>query len=90
MRNLTSFIERENAFAEIFSRPTFDPKSLSQEDCQTLLDRLDSQLSPENLTCDGELRGADLKSKARYLIGARDDLESYAVSKHYSIISEEW
>lgn len=91
MKNLISLIEHENAFALIFGGPVIDHTNLSQDNCQNLLDRVDGQLSPENLTCDGELRGAALmsKAKARHLNSARAELMNYAAKKHYTIVSTE-
>jgi hypothetical protein len=37
---------------------------------------LESDLSPENLTCDGEVRGSALQQKARFLNRAAEELLS--------------
>lgn len=35
------------------------------QNAKTWLDRIENELSPENLTCDGELRGSALRAKER-------------------------
>jgi hypothetical protein len=46
------------------------------------MDDLENDLSPENLTCDGELRGAKLVQKANKLKAAYSELQtlSYKVA----------
>ena len=90
MKYLKAFIKQENTYCKLFNRKPYDATNLSEEDCQELLDTLDIRLSPENLSCDGELRGAELAHKARLLYKIRDDLENYAVTHHYSIISVDY
>jgi hypothetical protein len=38
---------------------------LNAQDRQAIANSIDSELSPENLTCDGELRGAQVQQKFR-------------------------
>jgi hypothetical protein len=72
MSALTDFVEQENRYMAIFGRP---PLSLAiAEDRQRIAERIDSQLSPENLTCDGELRGAAVQKKYRMLTTAAKQL----------------
>lgn len=74
MQHLTAYIAQKNRWAEIFNRPTLDAKNLTPRQMQDLMDSLDADLSPENLCCDGELRGSALKAKSRMLHGAKDEL----------------
>lgn len=39
------------------------------------IDKIDCWLSPENLTCDGELTGAQIKQKYNRLMAQRNQLE---------------
>jgi hypothetical protein len=57
MKNLTAFIAQQNFHVSLFGGKQLDVKNLSTADRASLLDALDSALSPENLCCDGELRG---------------------------------
>lgn len=52
-----------------------DVKLLTGAQRTALAQRLSCSLSPENLCCDGELRGAKLQAKARLLHKAKDELE---------------
>ena len=73
MSALTDFVEQENRYMAIFGRP---PLSLAiAADRQRIADRIDSQLSPENLTCDGELRGSAVRDKYRRLTTAAIQLK---------------
>lgn len=52
---LEDLVDDLNRWAQIFGS---EPVSLlNPEDRQRIADHIDSQLSPENLTCDGELSG---------------------------------
>jgi hypothetical protein len=90
MKYLKAFIKQENTYRKLFNRKLYDATNLSEKDCQALLDIIDIRLSPENLSCDGELRGAELAHKARVFYNIRDDLEIYAIEHHYSIISADY
>ena len=72
MSALTDYVEQRNRFNAIFGRA---PLSLSiAADRQRIADMIDGDLSPENLTCDGELRGAQVQQKFRYLTRCAEEL----------------
>lgn len=75
-KHLQNFIEGVNLWAKVIKTKVYDHKKLTAEDRRELLDRLDSEQSPENLCCDGELSGNTLKLKAAKLAGARRALEA--------------
>jgi len=71
---LEALVEQENRWGAIFGRK---PLSLLRaEDRQKIAGIIDSRLSPENLTCDGEVRGAELQAKYRQLTRAAEELQS--------------
>ena len=71
---LESFVEQENRWGAIFgSKPL---SLLNARDRQKIADIIDSKLSPENLTCDGEIRGQALRNKQNYLIRCANELVS--------------
>lgn len=74
MKNLASYIDQRNFYATIFKRPAYDANALTPRQMQELLDSLEADLSPENLCCDGELRGNALRTKERMLRGAMSEL----------------
>jgi hypothetical protein len=71
--NLTVFVDRENAFAKIFGRQPLNIQSAG--DRQKIADRIDSALSPENLTMDGEISAAEVNRRYRHLMGAAKELQ---------------
>lgn len=79
---LTEYLERRNAFAKIFGGHIINLKNINKTQIDNLMCDLENELSPENLTCDGELRGAKLVRKANALRAAYAELE--ALSKKIS------
>ena len=82
--SLKKFIEQENMMIAMFpiageAKYPEDTSKLTGPQKTTLANRLSSSLSPECLTCDGELRGAKLKAKSAMLQKAKADLESLGV-----------
>ena len=77
-KHLTSYVEQKNWVRRLFKQPSFDVNNLSALDVQDLLSSIEGDLSPENLSCDGELRGAVLRRRATMLNGARTELERRA------------
>jgi hypothetical protein len=72
--NLEQYVEQKNSWGKIFGEK---PLSLmSATDRQKIADSIDSDLSPENLTCDGELRGAQVQAKYRMLTRCAEELKS--------------
>jgi len=75
VQHLKAFIDGVNLWAPFTKdKKTFDHKKLSQGDIDTLLEKVENELSPENLCCDGELRGRTLKLKTDKLVGAKAQL----------------
>jgi hypothetical protein len=72
MKELKEFVARENRFDAIFGKPGLDLANAA--DRQRIASKIDSCLSPENLSCDGEVRGAQLQAKARFLNRAAEQL----------------
>jgi len=72
MKELKEFVERENKWSSIFGSPALDLKSAA--DRKAIAGKIDSCLSPENLTCDGELTRAQVNAKFRFLTRAAEQL----------------
>ena len=64
--------------ARIFRQPELS-MPLSQSDVDTLVLRIGAQLSPENLSCDGELPMSEIRARAKLYQGAYKDLTKYCV-----------
>jgi hypothetical protein len=73
MSALTDYVNQKNSWNAIFGKA---PLSLAiAADRQKIADMLDSDLSPENLTCDGEVRGTALQKKYKALTTAAQQLK---------------
>lgn len=71
---IEQYVEQQNRWIAVFGQK---PLSLSNEqDRAKIAQRLDSDLSPENLTCDGELRGAEVKKRYNFLTKAARELKA--------------
>ena len=65
MKALQAYVEQKNRWNAIFKGEQFEVKSASGR--KRIAQSLDADLSPENLTCDGEVRGVELRKKQDYL-----------------------
>lgn len=71
---IEQYLEQKNSWNQLFGE---QPLSLMRAaDRQRIADSLDAELSPENLTCDGEIRGAALTRKYNYLVRCAEELLS--------------
>jgi len=79
MKHLTVYVERINLTAKFMGAraglKTYNVRNLTAKDRDELLAKIECDLSPENLTCDGELRGPKLRAKAEMLHGAQAALK---------------
>jgi len=71
---IEQYVEQKNKWRAIFNQKPLS--LLNARDRQDIANSLDSELSPENLTCDGEVRGKALQNKARFLNRAAAELVS--------------
>lgn len=72
--SLQSEIDNMNFWAKMTDKPEMDINSLSDDDAQTLYQRIDSGLSPENLHCDGEISRSAAQAKYRSYMSAVKEL----------------
>lgn len=74
IKALETYVEQKNRWGAIFgSKPL---SLLNAADRQKIAESLDADLSPENLTCDGEVRGQALREKHAYLTRCAQELLS--------------
>jgi hypothetical protein len=72
LRALNEYVAQRNSIRAMFKQP---PLSLADaQDRQQLADDISSSLSPENLTCDGELPRSVVQKKWRMLTQVRQQL----------------
>jgi hypothetical protein len=72
--NLEAYVDQRNRWGAIFGNKPLS--LLNAEDRQKIAGMIDSDLSPENLTCDGELSRSAVNTKYRLLTRAAQELQS--------------
>ena len=71
---LEQYVEQKNSWGKLFgSKPL---SLLNAEDRQKIADSIDADLSPENLTCDGELPRAEVQRRYKFLKTAALELKA--------------
>ena len=76
MNTLTKYIDDMNRWNAIFGISAVD-MPLSQADAEALSNKLASELSPENLHCDGEISYSAAQKKYRYFNTVVKQLKTY-------------
>lgn len=71
---LEAFVEQENKWSALFKGKQLS--LLNAKDRQEIAERIDCRLSPENLTCDGELSRAEVNRRYRQLTRCAEELMS--------------
>jgi hypothetical protein len=71
---IEQYVERKNSFAKLFG--TAPLSLLNAKDRQKIADSIDAELSPENLTCDGELSRSQVQQRYQFLTRAARELQS--------------
>jgi hypothetical protein len=70
---LTAYVDARNAFASLFGHRQLSLQKSA--DRQAIADMIDSALSPENLTCDGELPRTEVNRRYRELVAVAKQLK---------------
>ena len=85
MSALTQYLVRKNAYATIFGAKELT--LTNAVDRQKIADSIDSDLSPENLTCDGELPRSLVQKRYKELTKAAFELKQLDPSvKFYEFV----
>ena len=79
MKNLETYVEQKNKWNAIFGQAAMS-FPLSQSDADDLMNSIASELSPENLHCDGEAPIAYVRSKLKQLNTVQAELEQYCLN----------
>jgi len=74
IQTLESYVESKNRWQAIFKGRQYS--LLSAVDRQAIANMIDADMSPENLTCDGELSPAMVREKMRRLTRCAEELLS--------------
>jgi hypothetical protein len=75
MKNLKAYVESKNQWSQIFGRRQLSLASAA--DRQAIADAIDAELSPENLTCDGELSRGQVQARYRSLTTVAAELKAF-------------
>lgn len=71
---IEQYVEQQNRWSAVFGDAPLS--LLNSQDRERIARRIDSDLSPENLTCDGELSRSQVQTKYRYLSRCVEELLS--------------
>lgn len=71
---LEEYVHSMNDVNDILGLPQLS--LMRAADRRRIADRLESDLSPESLTCDGELSPAEVRLRHRYLVRIAQELQS--------------
>ena len=76
MKALTTFIDNKNRYASLFKGQRTEPlyEIQTAQGRKRLAEVIDCALSPENLSCDGELSRTEVNRRYRELTAAARDL----------------
>ena len=74
MKTLQAYIDQMNRWNALFNGEQYEIKTSKGR--QRIADRISSDLSPENLTCDGELPRSQVQARHRELTQAARELMS--------------
>ena len=72
--NLEHYVEQKNRFRKLFGEPSLS--LFDADDRQIIADLIDGDLSPENLSCDGELPANVVRQKHVFLCRCAQELMS--------------
>ena len=71
---LETYVESKNRWQAIFKSRQYS--LLSAVDRQAIANMIDADMSPENLTCDGELPASQVRDRVHYLSRCAEELLS--------------
>ena len=72
---LTSYVDRKNAFGKLFNSKFTQLSLQVAADRQRIANMIDAELSPENLTCDGELSRSQVQARYKELMTVAKELQ---------------
>ena len=72
--NLEQYVEQKNRFRKLFGEPELS--LLGANDRKIIAEFIDCDLSPENLTCDGEAPAAYVRQKHAFLCRCAQEMMS--------------
>jgi hypothetical protein len=86
MKALQAYIDQKNKWNAIFKGRQYEITTAAGR--QEVADSLDADLSPENLTCDGELSRSQVQARYRQLSAAARELQKLDANVKFYEFSE--
>lgn len=75
MSQLSKYLDRVNFWrVQVEKKAPYTVATLTEDDAQRIMDQLEGDLSPENLSCDGELSRTETNARFRLFTGAMREL----------------
>jgi hypothetical protein len=87
MKKLQKFVDEKNHWNSFFKGEQYEINTAAGR--QRVADMIDSALSPENLTCDGELPRTEVNRRYRELVAAARELKKLDPNVTFYEYSEE-
>ena len=72
--NLERYVASKNSWGKLFGSKELS--LLNAQDRQKIADSIDADLSPENLTCDGEMPAGQVRQRHAFLVRCAEELRS--------------
>ena len=74
--NLAKYVNNYNAYAKVFKDPQIHLEFMTRGAKKMLEQRIECELSPENLCCDGEASPAYVRQRGTFLRQVQRELQS--------------
>lgn len=71
MKNLQAYVDRKNSWSKLFG----SKQLVIGQDNQAIADSLDCDLSPENISCDGERPASEVRKLYKFYTAAAQELK---------------
>ena len=81
--NIKRYLKRSNEFAELFLAPPIELATLTTHQYNYLQEHIEYELSPENLTNDGELPYNEVHFRAKHFEAALKELHDFAIHHNF-------
>ena len=87
LHTLEQYVAQYNSWNKIFdkSHVDIDINNITKDQAHSLVMRLDGEMSPENLHCDGELSHSQVQTKYDHLMGVWQDLRHLYYKKGWTL-----
>ena len=87
LHTLEQYVAQYNSWNRIFDKSHVDINinNITKDQAHSLVMRLDSEMSPENLHCDGELTPSQVQTKYDHLMGVWQDLRHLYYKKQWTL-----